>query len=115
MSIENKLKSLRTFARENSKIIINHIVQTNISRLNKNFNKVQDLCVFCGSNNNLTKEHVIPRWTFENSTTKFFTTKMNGLDQTYNKTTIPACSICNNDKLSSLEKYIIKLFSETDT
>lgn len=113
MAIENKLKSLRIAARQNSKIIISHIVQTNISRA-KNPSSNNDLCMFCASTNDLTKEHVIPRWTFENSTEKYFTTNVNGLDQTYNKTTIPACSSCNNDKLGSLEKYISKLFAQTD-
>ncbi|RDC66530.1 hypothetical protein [Adhaeribacter pallidiroseus] len=110
MSVDKKIKSLRILARKNSITIINHIKQTHIARASYNSTKAQDLCMFCSSKNNLTKEHVIPRWTFENCTKRFFTTKINGLDQTYNKTTIPACSDCNNDRLSSLEKYINNLF-----
>jgi len=113
MEIENKLKSIRIAARQNSRIIINHIVKANISRI-KNSSPIQDLCMFCGSTSDLTKEHVVPRWTFENCTKKFFTTNVNGLGQTYNKTTIPACSSCNNDRLGTLEKYISTLFSQTD-
>ncbi len=71
-----------------------------------------ELCSFCGAKENLTKEHVIPKWTYEGSTEKFFITNINGLDQTYNKTTVPACSECNNEKLSSLELYLTKIFSE---
>lgn len=112
MVIDDKLKSLRISVRRNSRAIINHIIQNNISRLNKNKNSVQDVCMFCSSTSNLTKEHVIPRWTFENSIEKYFTTNVNGLNQTYNRTTIPACSLCNNELLSSVEKYITKLFSE---
>ena len=113
-SIENKLKSFRVLARESSKTIINHIINANISQIDKKENKIQDLCMFCGTTYNLTKEHVIPRWAFENATQKFFTTNLNGLDQTYNKSTIPACSICNNYYLGSLEKYISDLFSKTN-
>ncbi len=70
--------------------------------------------MFCGSNKNLSKEHVIPRWVFENNTTRFFTTDINGLTQTYNRTTIPACHLCNTSLLNSLEKYIKGLFEQVD-
>lgn len=112
MSLDKKLTSLRTSARKNSRLIVNHIVENKISRLIPKKNSVSELCCFCGATNNLTKEHVIPKWTFEGSTEKFFITKMNGLNQTYNKTTVPTCAECNNDKLSSLELYLKNLFSE---
>ncbi len=112
MSIDSTLTSIRTSARKNSQIIINHIVETKIARLTPHNTVTVELCSFCGAKDNLTKEHVIPKWTYEGSTKKFFTTNMNGLDQTYNKTTIPVCSECNNEKLSSLELYLTKAFSE---
>jgi hypothetical protein len=114
MPINRNLKSLRILARQNSKIIVEHVIQANISRLEKGKNKFADICVFCGSPDNITKEHVMPRWAFENSSEKFFNTNVNGLNQTYMKTTIPACATCNNSRLGSLEKYINKLFSEVD-
>lgn len=112
MSIDKKLQSIRTSARQNSRLIINHIVETKISRLTPRNNKTIEICCFCGSKDNLTKEHVIPKWTYEGSTEKFFITNMNGLDQTYNKTTVPACAECNNEKLSILELYLTQIFSE---
>ena len=114
MTIDKNLKSLRILVRQNSKIIMDHFIQNNISRLTKNNGKVVDICMFCGSPDNLTKEHVMPRWAFENSTVKFFNTEVNGIDQTYMKTTIPLCAKCNNNILSSIEKYINKSFSEAD-
>ncbi len=72
------------------------------------------MCVFCSSTKNLSKEHVIPRWMFEKCTKKHFITNVNGISQTYNRTTIPVCSICNTDLLSNLEKYINQLFVATD-
>jgi hypothetical protein len=112
MSVEVQLKSLRTLTRQNSKVIINHIIQTNISRsIDKQKHANSDLCMFCGTTENITKEHVMPRWTYDHCDKRFFTTNTNGLNQTYNKATIPACSTCNNERLSSLEVYINKLFS----
>lgn len=114
MSLDSNLKSLRILIRLNSKIIMEHVIQANISRLGKDKVKLVDICVFCGSIDYITKEHVMPRWVFENCPKKFFNTNVNGLGQTYMKTTIPACETCNNIILSSLEKYIYKLFSEVD-
>lgn len=74
----------------------------------------QRFCMFCGTKNNLTKEHVLPRWTFEKCTKKDFIISLNGLRQTYNTTTIPACTTCNGVYLNSLEKAIIKSISEID-
>jgi len=76
--------------------------------------KNNSICFFCNSDKGLTKEHVLPRWTFEKITDKFFTTTVNNLDQTYNKTTIPACNNCNNNLLASIEKYVKQLFDSTD-
>lgn len=112
MYLDNKLTSIRTSARKNSRLIVNHLVETKILHSLSSKANTFELCSFCGSRENLTKEHVIPKWTYEGSTDKFFITNINGLDQTYNKTTVPACSECNNEKLSALELYLTKVFSE---
>lgn len=70
--------------------------------------------MFCSSSIRITKEHVVPQWTYDHCTKRFFITKINGLSQTYNRTTIPACSVCNNERLSALEIYISGLFSLVD-
>lgn len=115
ISIDFRSKSLRVIIRKNFKTIINHVVENNILRISNKQNKnLQEICMFCGSSKKITREHVIPRWTFEKCTKKYFTTNINGLNQTYNKTTIPACSICNNERLSILEDYINKIFTEID-
>lgn len=74
----------------------------------------QPFCMFCSTKRNLTKEHVLPRWTFEKCTKKDFITSINGLRQTYNTATIPACTTCNGVLLNSLEKAIIKSISEVN-
>lgn len=111
-----KLQRLRITCRSSSKIIVDHIIKNYIQRENNIAVKQKelDICMFCGSMAKITKEHVLPRWTFDNCSKRFFKTNINGITQHYNKTTIPACAICNNDILASLEKYIIKIFAEVD-
>lgn len=60
--IDSKIKSLRIETRKNSQKIIefikdNLIYQTKIK-------DIKDICYFCGSHEKLTKEHVMPIWTF---------------------------------------------------
>ena len=105
--MEKPLKSelLRTTLRNNSKVIVGNIIENYIQRNKKVLSPVK-ICMFCGSTNEITKEHVLPRWLFEKDTKRFFVTDINGLEQTYNKTTIPACANCNSDILNTLEKHI---------
>ena len=112
MAIDSKLRSLRTIVRQNSKTFIDHIIETKVSRNGSKLksSKQTEYCIFCNSKINITKEHVIPRWTFEKSAERYFITDVNGMHQTYNRTTVPACAKCNNDWLSHLENYIIDLF-----
>lgn len=112
MPLDEKLVSIRTSARKKFKVIMDHLIHTKISRLASPEDRASDICSFCASTENLTKEHVIPQWVYEGSVKNFFITKMNELGQTYNKTTIPACSECNNNNLSALEKHLTDLFSK---
>src|SRR5688572_6907317 len=108
-----KRQILRTELRNNSKSIIKNIVENHIL-INFKVSALPEICMFCSSLNNLTREHVLPRWVFDNSTKGFFKTDINGFNQTYIKTTIPACSTCNSDILNSVEKYIQGIFDNRD-
>lgn len=66
-----------------------------------------EICVFCGSTNQLTKEHVFPKWFFEKKTNLVFVSSANRLTQTFNKAVIPSCANCNNSILSEIEKNIL--------
>ena len=68
----------------------------------------EEICVFCGSNEKLTKEHVFPKWFFEGKTNVVFISKANQLTQTYNKAVIPCCQHCNNSLLAKIEKSIFR-------
>jgi hypothetical protein len=115
MNINSKLQNLRKIIRGNSKIIINHIADNYIKRdRDKAVKPWMNICVFCGSSEKISKEHVLPRWVFERSTERFFINDINWMAQTYNKTTVPTCAKCNNDLLGNLEKYIINLLKTTN-
>jgi hypothetical protein len=110
---EQKLSKLRVLLRYNAKDVMSYIVRNFIQRDQQGKAiKVIDapICMFCGTSKNITKEHVIPRWVFDKSTSAHFNITLNGQSQTYNKTTIPACNVCNAELLNALERYIQNLF-----
>lgn len=73
----------------------------------------KDDCIFCGSRNKITREHVIPRWVYNNDPHVYFVNQTNGLNQKYHTSTVPACESCNSTILSGLERYIDKLLMRT--
>lgn len=114
MDINIKLRKLRVKLRENSKEIMEDVLNSHIPRISMKDKPKKEICVFCANQNNLTKEHVLPKWTFENCVKKSFITSVNGNEQTYNKTTVPVCADCNNNILGSVENYIISILSNRD-
>jgi hypothetical protein len=90
------------------------VVKRHLPKISPKEKSKTEICVFCADVNNLTKEHVLPKWTFENCTKKFFVTNTNGSEQAYNKTTIPVCANCNNNLLGNIESYIVCLFTHVD-
>ncbi|WP_449388609.1 hypothetical protein [Chryseobacterium lineare] len=113
MIIDKKFRKLRTQMRQSAKKIIDESIKERLyfEIENKKPNKV---CIFCSSEDALTKEHVLPKWVFENCEKKQFISPANGNSQTFNKTTLPTCAVCNNDLLGNIEKYITSLFSNID-
>jgi hypothetical protein len=67
-------------------------------------------CIFCWSKNKITKEHVMPRWVFEQSEALFFNSTTNNFNFNYNKTSVPVCAHCNNNVLGAIERYIANKF-----
>ncbi|MFZ2170664.1 MAG: hypothetical protein WAW61_13635, partial [Methylococcaceae bacterium] len=84
--IEKRLISLRKIIRESSKHVAKRLIEDHEA----------SICIICGTNENLTKEHVIPKWAFGNDQKKNFVTNINGIGQSYSKTTLPACAHCNS-------------------
>jgi hypothetical protein len=76
--------------------------------------KVIPSYILCGAEENITKEHVLPKWVFESNEKRYFTTDVNQLSQSYIKATLPACQRCNSELLNGIERYIQKTLSEVD-
>ncbi|EGQ8449451.1 hypothetical protein ACSDVY_002829 [Vibrio alginolyticus] len=104
MSIQLKSVQLRKKIRANKKKVTDAIIA----------NHSADLCIICGSQEQLTKEHVIPQWVYNRCTKRTFETTTNGISQTYNKTTLPACKDCNSNLLGLLERHLKHEFEKVD-
>lgn len=104
MSLSKKLIKLRKNIKQNQSKIINSLKE----------NPTCSICVFCGVEDNLTKEHILPQWVYEKKPNKFFVTNTNGITQKYHKSTIPCCVKCNNDILGYLESKIKHIFQNTN-
>lgn len=103
MDLSNKLKLLRKNIRENQSQIIKSLQK----------NHTCDICIFCATKHNLTKEHILPQWVYDKNPSKFFITNTNGTSQTYNKSVLPCCKTCNNNILGHIEESIKNIFKNT--
>jgi hypothetical protein len=112
---EEPIVTLRKSVRSNIKLVMGFIGHNYIRRENDQAVKPNNpICMFCGSIGPITKEHIIPRWIFQNDTGRFFKITLNRQSQTYNKSTVPACQKCNSELLNHLERKIQSLFNGAD-
>lgn len=112
MTFEEKLLKLRIIARTQGKYVMNKLFDDYLTGLITK--EIIPSCILCGSETNLTKEHVLPRWVFENNSKHTFKTDINQLSQTYIGATLPLCLDCNSDLLNSIERYVVKTLSKVD-
>src|SRR6202008_4313232 len=91
--IKLSLKTLRVNLRKNASEISENVFER-FHPAGINFG--DEICVFCKSRSNLTKEHVIPRWVFQRNVGDKFVSSVNRQTQSYNKAVIPACTLCNS-------------------
>lgn len=73
-----------------------------------------EICVFCKTNKNITKEHIIPKWVFEKNVSETMVSSLNRQSQTYNKAVLPVCATCNNEYLAKIENHIIDILYRID-
>ncbi|MEM9996676.1 MAG: hypothetical protein AAF809_03155 [Bacteroidota bacterium] len=99
--LNERLIALRRKVRANSK----HVIDTILADHNA------DICVFCGAVDDLTREHVLPRWVFDKRPDRGFITTINEQSQNYEKATVPACRDCNSNILAHLERRVKLLLS----
>lgn len=104
MKLNQRLVALRKKIRANAKFVINTLIDDHNAQI----------CVFCGSTDDLTKEHILPKWTFGGCPNKTLHTTINGTFQTYNKTVVPACADCNGYLLGYFESDLKLMFNRVD-
>lgn len=112
MTVDDKFLKLRIIVRKQGKHIMNKLFDDYVTGIVTK--KIVPSCIICGSEENITKEHVLPKWVFESDAKYFFRTDVNQLSKTYITATLPACQSCNSDLLNSIERYIQKTLSKVD-
>lgn len=110
MKLNKRLILLRKTIRERQGVIIDITKKNHLKKASQQ----TKMCIFCGASKNLTKEHMLPKWVFNNCDKRFFTTITNNTNQTYSQTTLPACKNCNSFILGYLETHIKDLFQNID-
>lgn len=112
MTVDDKFLRLRLIARKHGKYVMNKLVDDYVTGLVTK--KIIPSCILCGVEEDLTKEHVLPKWVFQSNAKHFFTTDVNQLSKAYIRATLPACRNCNSVLLNSIEQYIQKTLSQVD-
>ncbi len=112
MHLKDKLLQLRLVARKKGKYVMNKLFDDYLTGLITK--EVIPSCILCGTESNLTKEHVLPKWVFQSDSKYSFKTDINELSQKYISATLPCCISCNSDLLNSLERDIQRTLSEVD-
>jgi hypothetical protein len=110
--LDSRFKALRVNLRRHGAVIAEDALKRHHPI---NIHPKSEICVFCNSSSNITKEHVLPKWLFENDTQSTFISSINKQTQTYNKAVIPACDECNSSILAYIENYIISTIQALDT
>lgn len=100
--LDSRLNELRRLVKKSFRSTVNHIIE----------NEDIDFCIFCGDRENITSEHVIPKWAFNHDPTRFFITPTNGKAHKYQAKDVPACANCNNNRLGYLDKFLKMAFSD---
>ena len=103
---------LRKVVRENGPAVMRKLIYENLT--GPIGIQIEPACVFCGSTESITQEHILPKWVFESEHKHFFTSDVNELGQRYIGATLPACWRCNSVILNGIEQYIQKTLAEVD-
>lgn len=61
MEIDIKLRNLRVKLRQNSKEIMDDVLEKHVPRISSKDKLKKEICAFCAHKDNLTKEHVLPK------------------------------------------------------
>lgn len=97
--MERKFRLLRTRIKKSQKQVMDRIIKDHQA----------ELCLLCGSDTEITREHIIPQWAFEAAPDKQLLSTKNNQYTNYIKATIPACRTCNSDLLGAFEDSLKRM------
>jgi hypothetical protein len=100
--MDDKFSLLRLRIKKSQSIVMDKLIREHNT----------EICVLCGSESDITREHVIPQWAFESDQKKFIVNTKNNQSSNYIKMTIPACRTCNSELLGEFEDYIKRFLLE---
>lgn len=97
--MEKKFGLLRKKIKESQRLVMDSVIA----------NHNVEMCMLCGSTQEITREHVIPQWAFESNQQKGLVNKKNNQSVNYIKATVPACKKCNSDLLGAFEDSLKRM------
>lgn len=88
---------------------MNQTILTLLQSIEKNFeisDYGKECCIVCGTDKNITKEHLLPKWVFENDVKKSFFISPEDTLYSYRLSYLPCCKTCNSSVLGNFEHHI---------
>ena len=88
---------------------MNQTILTLLQSIEKSFeisNYGKECCIICGTDKNITKEHLLPKWVFENDVKKSFFISPEDTLYSYRLSYLPCCKTCNSSVLGNFEHHI---------
>lgn len=88
---------------------MNQTILTLLQSIEKNFeisDYGKECCIICGTDKNITKEHLLPKWVFENDVKKSFFISPEDTLYSYRLSYLPCCKTCNSSVLGNFEHRI---------
>ena len=88
---------------------MNQTILTLLQSIEKNFeisDYGKECCIICGTDKNITKEHLLPKWVFENDVKKSFFISPKDTLYSYRLSYLPCCKTCNSSVLGNFEHHI---------
>ena len=88
---------------------MNQTILTLLQSIEKSFeisDYGKECCIICGTDKNITKEHLLPKWVFENDVKKSFFISPEDTLYSYRLSYLPCCKTCNSSVLGNFEHHI---------
>ena len=94
---------------------MNQTILTLLQSIEKSFeisDYGKECCIICGTDKNITKEHLLPKWVFENDVKKSFFISPEDTLYSYRLSYLPCCKTCNSSVLGNFEHHIREILKK---